>query len=480
VLAPIGGERFSFRSAVLEDAVRAMLDGAHRARIHRAALALWRDRVAAVAGETDTFALERLARHAAAAGERAEAARVLLALGDRERARHRHVAADAHYTAALEQLDEVDAAGRARALAGRGKVRYRLHRTNDSLADFAAARALAGSIGDDAMLADLLLEESTALDWQGDFAGSWARVTEARPLVERLGDGGLEVRLLVSEGRSSWRRGLVAEAVEQLDRGAALAEQAGDYDARVVALLLLTCALVVAGRHDEAETRSEEVIALATEARDTVHLCAAYGNRLFLWNARKDLQSAVVDTRRAMELARESGNPWPERAATINLAELLFWCGRDGESLELARRGRSLEERFSSRPVHEGTLVLARVRAARGDYAEADALAAWIEQHCPPDSSAPNAQALLGAVRLLVSGGGAPEAWDALVADASAVLPVERLELLYYRARAAADAGRREEVSRVIAEAEALFDESPDFRRRFAALDELPAPAPGG
>lgn len=478
VLAPIGGERFSFRSAVLEDAVRAMLDGAHRGRIHRKALALWRERVAAAARsgeEAPTFALERLARHAAAAGEREEAARVLLALGDRERAQHRHVAADAHYTAALEQLGEGDAATRARALAGRGKVRYRLYRTNESLADFEAVRTLARSIGDGALLSDVLLEQATALDWESDFAGSQARVEEARPLIEGLGDAGLALRLRVAEGRSAWRHGRVAEAVTLLDRGASEAEAAGDYEARVVALSLLSCALVVAGRLDEAEARCDEGIALAAEARDSVHLSVAYTNRFFLWSQRKDLARAATDMRRAMELARESGNPWPERAATINLAELLFWCGRDGESIELAHRSRSLEERFSSRPVHDSALVLARVHAARGDYAEAAGFAAWVEEHCPPGASAPSAHALLGAVRLLVTRAG-PDTWEALVAQADALVPVERLELLYFRARAAADAGRREEVARMLVEAEALFDESPDFRRRFAELGAATGP----
>lgn len=511
VLAPIGGERLSFRSAVLEEAVLAMLDAAHRDRIRRAALALWRARVEGAGGEADTFALERLARHAAAAGEREEAARVRLSLGDRERARHRLVAADAHYTAALEQLGEGGGEGpgaaaargaaperpggesaeaaraqlagggeeqdterarqRARALAGRGKVRYRLYRTVDSLADFAAARALAEAAGDGALVADALLEEATALDWESDFAASTARVEAARPLVERLGDAALALRLRVAEGRSAWRHGRVDEAVELLGRGASEAEAAGDYEARVVALSLLSCALVVAGRLDEAEARCDEVIALAGEARDGVHLSVAYTNRFFLWSQRKDLVRAAADMRRAMELAREAGNPWPERAATINLAELLFWCGRDDESLALAERGRALEERFSSRPVHEGTLVLARVRAARGDRAEAAALAAWVEESCPPDASA-SAHSLLTGVRLLVTGA-PPEAWDALMAEAGALVPVERLELLYHRARAAAEAGRREELSRVRAEAESLFDESPDFRRRFAELDAV-------
>lgn len=480
LLARLGADRFSFRSAVLKDAMGAMLDDAQRARIHRAALELFRVRARPADDDGDGAqgppaleAQERLAHHAAASGAREEAAAAYLKLGDRARARHHHVAADARYTAALDHLDAADAAGRARAFAGRGKVRYRVLRTAEALEDLATARGLAEREGDLSLLADVMLEESTALDWESDFSGSAARASAARPLIERLADPALERRLLVAEGRAAWRHSRVAEAVALLGRGASAAEATGDYETRVVALLLLSCALVITGQLDEAEARFDEVIALAEGARDGVHLCAAYGNRFFLWSVKKDIERAIDDLRRATELAREVGNPWPERTAMINHAELLFWCGRDDEGLAVARRARALEERFMTRPVQEGSLMLARLHAARGELAEAARLVAWIEAHCPPEALAPGAHTLHRALLLLTAGGSTAAAWDALLtgAGADALVPAERLEMLYWRARAALLAGRPEEAARVGAEAAALFgEESPAWRARFAAL----------
>ncbi|XXY51106.1 protein kinase [Sorangium sp. So ce269] len=481
-------DRFAFRSAALRDALYGMLDPSHRDRVHLAALEVWRS-----AADPGADALERLASHAAAVGARAEAAAASIRLAEAALAAHEHVAADAHATRAIEVLGEapgevpggvpggglagapggalgaVDAVARARALTLRGAARYRISRTREALEDLAAAAAGARASGADALLCEALLEEAAALDWDNDFAGSAARVEEAGPIVARLRDRRLSRRFVVAEGRCAWRHARVAEAVEKLGRGAALAEADGDYEARVVALLLLACALVVAGRLEEAESRFDEVIALAAGAKDGVHLCAAYGNRLFLWTVRKSPERAIDDLRRAVDLAREVGNPWPERAATGNLAELLFWNGSDDEALGLARRGRALEERFMERPVHELSLVLARLHAARGEDAEAAARVAWIRASCPPGPSAPSAQALLDAVGLAIDAAGGAS-WEETLARSRDLLPIERLEALYFLARAARRAGREAEARAAFAEARPLLPEGPSFARRFAAL----------
>ncbi|WP_437321633.1 protein kinase domain-containing protein [Sorangium sp. So ce385] len=488
------GERWWFQSGLFRDAVYETLDPEHRAQIHRHALAFWRARVergrppassaapradpvappAELAAQPGPEELEPLARHAGACGAGEEAADAHLRLGDLAFARHRHVEAERCYTAALKLAGEGDRRRRALALAGRGRIRYRLHLIEEALADLSAALELA----DDELRADVLLEEATALDWTGAYEASSRRVELARPLVERAGSPWLSARLRVAEGRTRLRRGEVVEAIALLSEGASLAESAGDEEGRIIALVLLSTELAHAGRFAEAERRAEEAIALCERAEDLPHLCVAIMNRVVLWALKKDLPRATADLRRAIALAREIGNPWLERVATYNVAELLYWSDQQDEALSLARRAHTLEQRFEDRPVPECSLLLARILAARGELDEARRLLAWIAASCPPDPSAKAAHGCYLMLRCLLSDGGdgvAPR--DLLGGLDEAELEAgpfqfadELLEVLYWRGRAAIRHGAVEVAVASLSRARALLSEHPAWRARFDGL----------
>ncbi|AUX47202.1 protein kinase [Sorangium cellulosum] len=476
---------YAFENATFRDAVYDGLAPAQRQTIHAHAFAWWRARVDPLA--PDRRGLVHLARHAAACGERAQAAAAHLALGDRATASHDNVEADQRYTAALALLDAGDARPRALALAGRAKARYSLHRISEALADLELARGLAGELGDDRLAAELLLEEATALDHATDFAGSARRADDARAIIERLGDPRLEDRLLMALGRSRWRQQQVAEAIGLLDRASAGAAAGGDRETRVIALLLLSIALVISGRLSDAEARFCEVIALSKEMNDRLHLCSAYANRAYLWAALSAPERGLEDLSRAVELAREIGNPGPEHVATHNLAELLHWCGRADEALALARRSRVLEERFGGRDAPDDALLLARVQAARGDLGEAGRLVAWIDARCRPDPSSPAVYALFRTMKLVLAAAGIRSAaavgaeedsWEALTELAERTLPVEELlEVLYFRARVAASAGRHAEARAALDRARPALAGCRMWQPRFGAVAALlPSP----
>ncbi|WP_437781427.1 protein kinase domain-containing protein [Sorangium sp. So ce1097] len=477
------GDRCSFQSAVLQDAVYELLDPAQRAQIHRHALAAFRSRVEAEGPRPEL--LEPLARHAGGCGALEEAAGARLRLGDAALSRHRHVEADQHYTACLSFAAEGEPRVRALALLGRGKSRYGVHRPREALEDLAAARALAEGLGDAASLADVLLVEATVLDWASDFEASARRVEEARPLVERAGSPGLAARLVVGLGRTCMRQGRMAEAADLLGQGVAAAEAARDYEARVVALVLRSAALVFAGRLEEAEATFQTGIELAAQAEDWPHVCALYVNRALLWTTRNELLLAIDDMRRTIALAREIGNPLFERMATHNVAELLHANHQDEEALPLARRALVLEERFVEVPVPESSLLLARILIARGGHDEAARHVDWIARRCPPDAATPSLSALFRMLGLVLEQlgarwtTGAPDApdagalgrrWDALLAEASGLLPFELLELLYWRAAMAMRRGERDEASGALAQAGSLLVACPIWQPRFDDL----------
>ncbi|WP_437786713.1 protein kinase domain-containing protein [Sorangium sp. So ce1097] len=468
-------ERWRFRSGLFRDAVYETLDPEHRAQIHRHALAFWRARIER-GRPPGPAALEPLARHAGACGAGEEAAEAHLRLGDLAFARHRHVEAERCYTAVLKLAGEDDRRRRALALAGRGRIRYRLHLIEEAMADLSAALELARADADGELRADILLEEATALDWTGAYEASSARVALARPLVERAGSPRLSARLCVAEGRTRLRRAEVAEAIALLSEGASLAEAAGDEESRIIALVLLSTELAHAGRFAEAERRAEEAIALCERAEDLPHLCVAIMNRVVLWTLKKDLPRATADLRSAIALAREIGNPWLERVATYNVAELLYWSDQQDEALSLARRAHTLEQRFVDRPVPECSLLLARILAARGELGEARRLLAWIAGACAPEPAARAAHGCFLLLRCLLSDDGAePRAplggLDEAELDAGPLLFAdELLEVLYWRGRAAIRHGLAEVAAASLDRAGALLAEHPAWRARF---DEL-------
>ncbi|HTN91033.1 MAG TPA: serine/threonine-protein kinase PknK, partial [Sorangium sp.] len=478
---PCGGARYAFRSALLQEAIYALLTEEQRARMHRHALAVWESLAEARPRAPDL--LEPIARHAAAAGARARAAHAYLILGDLQRDRHNNAVADGHYSSALLWADGDDQRQRYLALLGRARVRYRVLRTGEALDDIRSAGALARTMKDPRMIAEALLEEATALDWAGAWEESGARVEEVIPLLdvrEGHADAALAARFEVAAGRSAFRKGNLDDALERLTRGVEVVREA-DHDTHVIGLTLLACVLVRSGHLDEAEQRFDEAVRSCEERGDRVHLCAALVRRAELWPALDAPDRGIADLRRAVQLAREEANAWAEREATIKLAELLYLWGREDEALPLVRQVRLLDEQFKDRPVYSSALLLARIHAMRDEHAEASRQLRWLRAQGAVADLPHYAQALLGVMQLAVrdprqslesarsraalreEGEPAGDLGSGLSAD-------QRVELLYWRARALLDAGRPDDVALLLSRIAPLLAESRAWRPRFAKL----------
>ena len=468
LLRRAGKGHFTFRHPMVREALEDRIAPARRRQLHRIVLEHLMH-----TGDRSRSVLERLARHAAECGESTLAADALLELAEEDRRRHRYVDAETHYSAALDELT-ADDPRREPICAGRGKVRYRLQRFQEALEDLESARRLAEARTDDAAIADLLLEEATVLDWSHQWPESAARLDQALPLVERVGDSAVAVRAQMARGRTFWRQDRAREALEQLSAAADRAAELGDYDTRTVALLLLAPALASAGRLEESEARFREVIASCSERGDALHLGVAYTNRVVLWMKRQNISSAADDQRRAIALARELGFGIMERISNYNLAELLHWLGKSDLSLEHARRSIALGERLNYR-VAEDWILLSRVQHARHDYDDATARLDWVRSHFPEEQLNPTTKVGLHLADLLVRDArGAPiepDDWEGLIAEVSSCSVVdEHVEVLHSAAKWAARRGHPTLANRWILEATRIAGDSPIWRSRLEAV----------
>ncbi|WP_223753898.1 serine/threonine-protein kinase PknK [Myxococcus sp. RHSTA-1-4] len=436
-----------FRDELLRATVARELPEAERVRIHRAAYRYFQGQPLA----TDRQRLPKLARHAAAAGLSEDAAALYIQLAESARGRHAYLEAESTYTRALELLPEDDARRRLAALRGRGLMRYRVGRYEDSQADFAEARALARFLcaaGDEV---ELLLDEAMALDWTNDYASSEARVGEAQRLARERGlqSPQLQVRLLLGWGRARLRAGQWAEACVPLEEAATRALALGDagYESWVVSLLLLAAILPMLGRIDDADRIFDELIAACYRRGDRLHLGSALNNRRNLRVARGDLPGALRDQEQFMRLGRELGMVGWEYFAEYNMGELLYQAGDTEAALPHITRAISLEQRHREVAPRPWALLLhARVLARMGEDARAREQLAEVRRSVSSTGTplSPSEDVLLSLVELATRES-SPEEWRALQTRADACsVEQEPLEVLELQAVARLRRGERE------------------------------------
>ncbi|XXX71990.1 protein kinase [Sorangium sp. So ce134] len=479
VALPASPPRYAFRHPLLREAVEARIPPAHRRALHAAVLRRL------LASPPAAGSRARIARHAAAAGDAAAAAAAHAELAEEALARHDVVEAEQRFTAALRLLDGGDAAARGRALAGRGRARYRLQRLEESLVDLRAARALAEAAGDRGRAAELLLEEATALDWLEDFPASAAASARAAELCAGLGDARLDARCLLASGRSDCRGQRVDEGIPKVEQAARDALALGDHEAHVIARNLLVGSLSVAGRLDEAERHGDAAVEACLRAGDAFHLCGAYINRVFMSVKRHAEDRALADQREAIRLARELGHAQLERMATLNLSELRYWMGALDEALSLARRSLDLQRRFfNQRPSPDDALLLARIHLARGEHDQAAHHLAEARASVPEPDLAPCARTLARLVQQALDDRAAGRfnaaAWRALVDEArrTAILH-EHAEALHGALLSALRAGAAREARVFLEEARAAS--AGFWERRFDEIERaLLAPGATG
>jgi serine/threonine protein kinase/tetratricopeptide (TPR) repeat protein len=449
-------DELSFRSELVREAVARTLPEAERARIHRAAFRFYQG----PGGASERQQLPRLALHAAAAGMRDEALALYLDLAESARGRHAYLDAETLYTRALELLDASDELRGLTLYRGRGLMRYRIGRYEDSLADFTRALELSRRVGDTRAQVEVLLDEAMALDWTNDYARSEECVQQARALAVKVPSSYVQSRLLLGVGRTWVRQDRWEEAIPPLEAAVDRSRALGDagYETRVVAQLLLVHILPHLGRISEAEQVLEELIASCTERGDRFHLGGAINNRRNIWVARRDLVNAIKDQERFMQLGRELGVVGWEYFAEHNLGELYYQAGDTAAAEPHIARAIELERRHLEVASLPWALLLhARVLAWEGRYQRArerlgqvrEALA--LRRHAVGLS--PSLEVLFAMVELATRES-SPAAWRALQ-ERSAEVSVEQepLEVLEMMALAMLRRGDRAEAVRILEEA---------------------------
>jgi eukaryotic-like serine/threonine-protein kinase len=451
--------RARFRQELLREAFSRSIPDAQRRQMH---LALYHHYEAKSDAELSPW-LPQLARHAAAAGLGAAAARAYVTLAEQARARHAYLEAELLYSRALEQTSSGDAALEGVACRGRGIMRYRIERPAEALDDLARARELSRARRDVATEAEILLDQATALDWMLAYKRSSELTEQAAELIAGLDSRLLRAKLSLARGRALQRENRDREAVRVLEDTVAQAERLGDegYELLVIALLVLGYVLPELHRNDAAECALERAISLSEEHRDRLHLMTAIFNRGQLRGLKNDRPGLVADFTRAIQLARQIGHGTMEWMAETNLGEFLYWL--DDLDAAALHNGRALEidlRRGSKGGSPIALLGAARIRLYRGDEDGARELSARLraslERGGEDALPRPSDEVLLTMVELALRDAGVAE-WEEVIARSARVSAgSERVEVLEVRALSALRRGRLAEAKTSIERAFAV------------------------
>ncbi|MGP0052356.1 MAG: ATP-binding protein [Solirubrobacteraceae bacterium] len=334
-----GDQRFGFRHALLREAVYDDLLPGERGELH-IALARHLERGGGEPDRDGAGELERsaaIAGHYAAAGDQPAALRSMI---DAARAAERVMA---HGEAA-------DLAERALELWPRVPDPRRIAEIDH--VELLARAARAHQLADDRARSDVLL--SRALDELGED-----------------GDRARYAGLLARRSRILWSLNRGPEAMAAAARALALLP-AEDPD-RIRPLVLAWMARVgfLRGRFRQAVADGEVALAAAVASGNRFAETEVLNTLGMARVALQDVDGGVALLRRAIALARETGDVDSLTTAYSNLADMLSIAGRTGEALATARDGLSQTPRHYVRSRNWITLTLSEMSFEAGDWASA-------------------------------------------------------------------------------------------------------------
>lgn len=370
VLVESGGDEFTFRHALVREALTDQMLGRQRRRLHEAAL----DALLA-AGEADPALV---AHHASAAGRYEE----MVAAAQRGAALYLSIGS-AYQALRLAELGLTEAGDDVALLSQAARAAWLAGLRDDAVGYARRWRDLAGPAADRADALYLLIRLAGEAD---DFPGMTALTAEVEAVVETLAPGPDQARAMTAIAQSAVLRDELDTAVAWADRALALADRFDLPEVRLAALLEKGCALAERVETNEvghkllrelvpeAEKRGEWV--LAARALNTLVQAPAPGTSLT--DQAEQLERMRVDAERA-------GFEWLTVAAyTGGRARLAMREGDLAAAVAALEEGRARDRGYAhlrrGRRTYLHAVFLAGLRLESGELDRVDELLAELAE----------------------------------------------------------------------------------------------------
>ncbi len=369
------GESFRFRHELARRAVEQSIAPLELRRLHAQMLDCL------LAGADRPVASARLVHHAKAAGRAADVLKYapLAAREALERGAHREAAA--LYASALEVGDSLAPQARAALLEARGWECHMGNQMTDSLSCYEQALQIWQG-GGRILERGRVMCRMSRVYWylgRGEPCSRFAR--EAAALLQDFPESLEYLEALAETSRTAMLAARYAEAIETSTRALALAEQRKDE--RLTAQLLndLGTARFAIGDVAQGQAMLERSLAIAIKNRDEHATPRAYTNLICMLVDHRMYERAeqLFDEAAKAFFVRYDNDPW-EYYSTSWRAKIHLERGRWREAEADAMRVLSRQSATGSVTITiPALLVMARLKAARGDPGAADILARAIE-----------------------------------------------------------------------------------------------------
>jgi DNA-binding CsgD family transcriptional regulator len=355
VLTESGDDEFSFRHALLREALTGQLLGRQRRRLHEAAL----DALLA-GGEADPALVAHHARAAGRYADMVEAAR---------RGTESYLAIGSAYQAlqlAEMGLDEVG--DDLQLLAGAAKAAWLADLIDDATGYARRWHDLARAPEDRAAALFLLVR----LAWDGDRLDEMnARTEELQRLLDELPPGSHRGRAMVMIAQSMMLRDRTAEAIGWTDRAIAVADEYGLPDVRLAALVERGSALVNSpGTLDEGRALLSGLVERAEKAGEWVLAARAINNLVFELPTTSLTEQAQLLERMRADAERAGFEAMAVAAYFSGRARLAMAAGDLREALAAVEEGRRRDQALQGRGRRIGyhVVLLAGLALENGDF----------------------------------------------------------------------------------------------------------------
>lgn len=302
-----GSEEYRFHHGLIRDTAYLLLLKADRQWYH-AKTAEWLVGVTGASGRTGEFA-PIIAEHYESAGDHLNSADWYIQSGTRARNQGDPAQARLFFDRALALLPADDRTRRWQALAGRDEVLNLLGDSKARTADDEALVALAGSIGDDALLAEAFYRKGYTLGISGKFA----------------------------EEREAYLVGLEA------------AVRAGDRRREALLLGLKVVCEVRLGDLTAADHTAAAALECAEKLEDDQVTARTLTNASIFYTEAGDLARSAQLLERQLEIMRRTSNIEGEVAGLTNLGYTYILLGRPQQAIPALRRGIELAQAIGHR-----------------------------------------------------------------------------------------------------------------------------------
>ena len=266
---------------------------------------------------------------------------------------------------------------RADTLLQRSRALYHLGRWDAAVAEARAADALAGALGDHALLARTAAELAIQARALSRYAEAEAQLARAVSHAEQDGDGQLQIVPLYEQGAMKWSADDLEGARVLFERALSLSERHGDGQGLALGSNGLGVLAMCEGRSAEARRYFEKAVK-ACEAHGLMErLAIARTNLAELSHCMGNIRKGLGLADKTITASREVDHRYGVAIGLRYRALLLGDLGRWAEAEENAAEAAAVEQALGNREEElAGLVALARVRMARGAPEQAEALLA--------------------------------------------------------------------------------------------------------